>query len=245
MNLLIDVGNNYLKWALVENGHWDGGFSTAIPDGRTGLFDSCWGRLTTPQRIVASNVRGEGFKSELSDWCQSQWRVTPEFLEPAASAYGIVNSYHDPQQLGPDRWAALIGARALADGVVVVVDCGTAITVDTLSADNVFLGGAILPGLTLAGECLLVSTRGIGASSAATISVFGRSTAECVSSGVNYGLAGGIDRLVGEIEKALNQDLSLYLTGGDAVRVQPLLKSQSRLEPELVLKGLLEALNSL
>jgi type III pantothenate kinase len=167
------------------------------------------------------------------------------FLEPTNAAYGIVNNYHDPKQLGSDRWAALIGARTLADGALGVIDCGTAITVDALSADNVFLGGAILPGFRLARNSLLKSTRGVNESESDLVSVLGRSTADCVSSGVYYGLAGGVDRLVNEIEKTLVQHLRLYVTGGDAIRLQPLLTAQTILEPELVLKGLSNVLNRL
>jgi pantothenate kinase type III len=63
-----------------------------------------------------------------------------------------------------------------------------------------------------------------------------------VSSGVYYGLAGGVDRLVNEIEKILVQHLRLYITGGDAIRLRSLLKAETILEPELVLKGLWEVL---
>lgn len=245
MNLLIDVGNNYVKWAVVEHDQWDGGYRTAITGARSILFESCWGDLPAPSRIMVSNVQGGQFEYDLAKWCQSHWRVRPMYLEPMESAYGIVNTYHDPKQLGPDRWAALIGARKLSDGAIGIIDCGTAITVDALSADNVFWGGAILPGLRLARDSLLTSTRGINESESDLVSVLGRSTADCVSSGVNYGLAGGVDRIVYEIEKTLAQHLKLYVTGGDAIRLQPLLTAQTVLEPELVLKGLSEALHKL
>ncbi len=243
--LLIDVGNNYVKWAAVDDDRWDGGYRTAISGTPSNLFESCWGYLPVPRRIMVSNVQGAQFESDLVKWCQSYWKLRPLFLESTSTAHGIVNHYHDPKQLGPDRWAALIGARALSDGALGIIDCGTAITVDALSADNVFLGGAILPGLRLARDSLLTSTRGVNEGESNLVSVLGRSTADCVASGVYYGLAGGIDRLVNEIEKSLVQDLRLYVTGGDAIRLQPLLTVHTILEPELVLKGLSEVLNRL
>jgi type III pantothenate kinase len=242
MNLLIDVGNNYIKWAAVEDSRWDGGYRTVIAGVMSELFESCWGHLPAPHRIMVSNVQGAKFESEFVKWCRGFWQVRPTFLKPEEAAYGIVNNYHDSKQLGPDRWAALIGARTLSDGALGVIDCGTAITVDALSAENVFLGGAILPGLRLAQNSLLTSTRGIKNSESDRVSVLGRSTADCVSSGVYYGLAGGVDRLVNEIEKILVQHLRLYITGGDAIRLRPLLKAETILEPELVLKGLWEVL---
>ncbi len=245
MNLLIDVGNNYVKWAAVDSAHWDGGHRAVISGVPSNLFETCWGHLPAPNRIMVSNVQGERIAPDLVKWCQGYWRVCPIFLEPASAAYGIVNSYYDPEQLGPDRWAALIGARTLSNDALGIIDCGTAITVDALSADNVFLGGAILPGLNLARDTLSTSTSGINEGESRLVSVLGRSTADCVSSGVYYGLAGGIDRLVNEIEKTLVQHLRLYVTGGDAARLQPLLKMQTQLEPDLVLRGLSAALNRL
>lgn len=245
MNLLIDVGNNYLKWAVMQDGRWDGGYRAAISGAERKLFDLCWGGLRAPGAVMVSNVRGQKFEDVLAKWCQERWRIRPKFLHPMDSTHGIVNNYLDPKQLGPDRWAALIGARTLAEGDLGVIDCGTAITIDALSAKNVFLGGAILPGLKLARNCLSKNTRGINESESDSIPVLGRSTAECVSSGVYYGLAGGVDRLVREIEKTLSHHLRLFITGGDAMRLKPLLKAQTVLEPELVLKGLSEVLTRL
>jgi len=119
------------------------------------------------------------------------------------------------------------------------------VTVDVLSIEDVFLGGAILPGLRLAHNSLLKNTRGITESDLTPRPVLGRSTAACVSSGVNYGLAGGIDRLVTEIEKAVKQGLTWYVTGGDALHIQSFLTVQAIHEPELVLKGLAVALSQL
>lgn len=245
MNLLVDVGNSLVKWAAVETGNWDGGYQAEISGALPELFESCWGDLPAPHRIMVANVQGEQFESDLVKWCQRTWGVQPTFLDPSETAYGISNKYYDPKQLGPDRWAALIGARTLSQGPLGVIDCGTAITVDVLSTDNEFLGGAILPGVTLARDSLLSSTQGIKESASGLASVLGLSTAHCVSSGVYYGLAGGVDRLVNEIEKTLVQSLRWYVTGGDAVRLQPLLTVQTTLEPELVLKGLLAVLDSL
>ena len=83
------------------------------------------------------------------------WRVTPIWLTASAAACGVVNGYATPEQLGADRWAALVAARLRAHTTdlfpapVVVVNAGTAVTIDTLDADGRFRGGVILPGLRL------------------------------------------------------------------------------------------------
>lgn len=245
MNLLVDFGNRYLKWATIKESQWDGGYGAEISGPKIALFNRCWRHLSTPQQVIASNVLGKRIESTFTNWSKQNWGITPSFLETTKSLCGIINSYQEPSQLGSDRLAALIGARSLSSGTLGVIDCGTAVTVDVLSHEDIFLGGAILPGLRLAHKSLLKNTRGIMASDHKPGLVLGRSTAACVSSGVNYGLAGGIDRLVTEIEKAVKQRLKWYITGGDALHIQSFLTVQVTHEPELVLKGLAVALDQL
>ncbi len=242
MNLLVDIGNRFLKWAHCGDAQWHAGRRVEISDPPSALFARCWHELPAPRRIMVSNVRGPLFRSALTSWCEQNWRRRPEFLDPAAAVGGMKNRYIDPRQLGPDRWAALLGGRKLAQGALGVIDCGTAITVDVLDENDVFLGGAIMPGLRLARESLLRKAHGIKEPGFDLRAVLGRSTAECVSSGVQYGSAGGVDRLVGEIENILGQPLRWFLTGGDGPSLLPLVAVQASYEPELVLIGLNEAL---
>ena len=79
----------------------------------------------------------------------SRWSVTAHIVRPQAQQLGVKNLYRKPEQLGADRWAALIGARGLTGSAACVVDAGTAVTVEALSAKGEFLGGAIFPGLHL------------------------------------------------------------------------------------------------
>ncbi len=241
MNLLIDVGNSCLKWAVAGGGDWDGGHAAPIVRS-VGLFTRCWGRLRAPDRIMVSNVLGAPFAADLTGWCVDRWQRTPAYLRVTKSCCGIINSYSEPGELGADRWAALIGARTLASGALCVIDCGTAVTVDVLSDENVFLGGAILPGSRLARDSLLHQTQGIKQVGGLPASVFGRSTAECVGVGVHYGLVGAVERLIDEIQISVDSPLGIYLTGGGAHELRPALGPATRLEPDLVLIGLAEVL---
>ncbi len=245
MNLLIDIGNHFLKWAECREASWRGGHRVEIVGPPPDLFGRCWRDLPAPERIMVSDVKGTEFRTALTTWCSEYWRVRPLFLDPAAPGWGIKNSYRHPKQLGPDRWAALLGGRKLAQGPLGVIDCGTAITIDALDHADVFLGGAIMPGLSLARDCLTKSAHGIKEQGSEPLTVLGRSTADCVSGGVYYGSAGGIDRLVGEIENTLGRPLRWFLTGGDGMSLLPYLAVNASHEPELVLIGLNEALKRL
>ena len=91
-----------------------------------------------PERIIISNVAGEGAHQLLVNWT-SIFDAEPVWLRAEAERCGVRNLYERPEQLGPDRWAAMIAARALHPaGAALVVNAGTATTVDMLSADGGF-----------------------------------------------------------------------------------------------------------
>ena len=108
-------------------------------------------KFRTPAQIVISNVAGTRVRSTMirviEVWPDAP---SPHWVIPQQEQFGIVNRYRNPAQLGSDRWAALIGARQLLGAKpALVVVCGTATTIDFLTADGVFEGGVILPGVGL------------------------------------------------------------------------------------------------
>jgi len=183
-------------------------------------------------------VRGAAFEEQISGWCFRRWGLSPEYLRPQSAAYGVTNGYRDPAQLGSDRWAALIGVRSLTRSDVVVVDCGTAMTIDVMDKRGFFVGGVILPGMTLMRHALAQRAPGIGTVEAVDEGALGTTTGGGIASGLHYGLAGAVERVLQEAKRQLRAEPALYLTGGDAVSLQKFLKSQWVLAPDLVLTGL-------
>ncbi len=240
--LLVDLGNTRLKWALTSPHEWVGGFAVPVASGIMPDFDRLWGDLAPPNHIMVANVRGATAAAALMDWCMRRWSVAPRCLDPAQPVPGIVNGYHDPGQLGPDRWAAVIAAQAAGPLPAVVVDGGTTITIDVVDQARGYVGGAILPGLELARRSLRDHTQQIGDVSAEYKGLLGRSTAECVASGVCHGLAGGVERVIEEVGRTLGSAPTVLLTGGDAERIRRFLKRPVVIEPELVLQGLAEVM---
>src|SRR5687767_15371804 len=92
-----------------------------------------------PERIIISNVAGDGAHHLLVNWT-SIFDAEPIWLRAESERCGVRNRYEIPDRLGPDRWAALIAARELHAGPCLVVNAGTATTVDMLSEDGSFLG---------------------------------------------------------------------------------------------------------
>jgi type III pantothenate kinase len=143
-----------------------------------------------------------------------------------------------PAAVGADRLAGALSAHRRF-GASVVVDFGTAVTVNAVSAKGEFLGGAILPGAALAAGALGAGTARVRVGAPGKpVRPPGRSTAEAVAAGTIFGLAGAVDRLVDETLSALGGRAALVATGGGAELIAPLCRRKFRRLPNLVLEGL-------
>jgi len=238
MNLLVDLGNSRIKWAYAGPHGWEVGAEVIPAEGFSALLDRLWGERAAPAQVVASSVHGPHRQRLLHDWLARRWALEPYFIHAQAQQLGVTNRYRDPATLGADRWAALIAARQSSPAAQCVVDCGTAVTLDALSADGEFLGGVILPGLKMARAGLLANTHGIDVADGEEGDCLARTTGDGVAAGTLFGLAGAIERIVAEQRERLGAEARVLLTGGDAPRLLPLLRGPVRHEPDLVLKGL-------
>lgn len=236
MNLLVDLGNSRVKWAVSTPNSWRLGSVPAhdIP----AALDMNWPDLPVPTKIVIASVADQERCGVLTQWIARRWSLAAKLLEPQREQAGVKNLYRDPAQLGADRWAALIGARQMTQTAACVVDCGTAITVDALSPDGEFRGGVILPGLALMRRSLAQGTSGIVVASGDDSSCMSLSTADGVAAGTLFGLAGAIDRLILEQRRSVGRELSVFVTGGDAPIIAAKLQSAFTEVPDLVLRGL-------
>jgi type III pantothenate kinase len=150
----------------------------------------------------------------------------------------VVCGYVQPDRLGFDRWAALVGAWAREPGcAAVVVDCGSAVTVDALQADGRHLGGIIFPGPAMMMDAFHARTGLPREVAPAPFDLAASSTGQAVASGVRTAVVGGIERALRHWEARL-PGASRWLTGGDAPDLAAELPAGVRLAPYLVLEGL-------
>jgi type III pantothenate kinase len=241
--LLLDVGNSRMKWASLEHGKLHYGGSIAYQNlAFDDLARSLWGDLAQPSRVVASNVAGRAFAESLAAWVQGFWALRTEFIVPQHTGHGVVNAYIEPRQLGSDRWAALIAARRKSAGAAAIVDCGTAIVIDALSAEGKHLGGLIVPGLAMMRRALTEGALGIAHALEVRVesraALLARDTHGGVAGGTLYAAVALIDRVVCDMAAELRTDLTCLLTGGDAPCIMPLLTGPCRYEQHLVIEGL-------
>lgn len=239
MRLLVDVGGSRLKWALARGRALEP--MKALPWRERGLsatLDEAWSALAAPASVWVADVRGEEALAPLSAWTAQHWGLAPRRVAVAAQAAGVRNGYDHPGQLGVDRWLALVAAHALGRGAVCVVDAGTALTADALSAEGHHLGGVIAPGLELMREALGARTRASSLSDTGAREVFGRCTEDGISAGCALALAGLVERCLAEARGRLGPATRCILTGGAAPQLAPLLTETVEQVPDLVLRGL-------
>ena len=240
--LLLDIGNTRIKWAWLSTAGLEhtGSVVHAGLDLRAHAR-TVWGAVATPARIVASNVAGAEVQARLSEVTVALWAREPEFISAQANAFGVVSGYTTPAQLGADRWLALIAARSHTTDTVCVIDCGTAITIDTLMDDGYHAGGLILPGLGLMQRALCDHTQLIATDvtqAPCPLTPYARSTGAAVQLGALYAVVGAIERAVADTEAALGTEVSRIITGGDAQAVLAHLSGHYQHQPDLVLQGL-------
>ncbi|MFC7421627.1 type III pantothenate kinase [Iodobacter arcticus] len=234
--LLIDLGNTRIKWAYREGETLSTeGFILNTDFNQLLLQLSA---LPQPEVIHGCTVGAPNLASQLDAFCQTQWQRTIQWLQVSREALGIQNGYRYLEQQGPDRWAAVLGARSLfPDKALLIASAGTALTVDALTEDNEFLGGMILPGLRLMKSALADQTERLTISDGA-FHDFPRCTTDAIQTGCLSALAGSIMAMHARL--ALRGDTPLcILSGGDAAAIAPLLSAYHPIIAEqLVLHGL-------
>ncbi len=147
----------------------------------------------------------------------------------------------NPREVGADRVVNAIGAVELYGAPVLVVDFGTATTVDVIDASGAYCGGAIAPGVQVAGDALAAAASALQrVELAAPRRATGRNTTEAVQSGLVFGWAGLVDGLVRRIcaEQRLGT-LPVVATGGLARLIGPVCETITDIEDDLTLRGLL------
>ncbi|HEX8961561.1 MAG TPA: type III pantothenate kinase [Rhodocyclaceae bacterium] len=226
--LCIDCGNTRLKWALREPGRWLA--VDALPTGEAPRLGDALPDV--PARIAACNVAGAAAEKEIQALA-ARLRIPLLWVRAEPSRCGVTNRYDNPAQLGADRWAALIGARGLHAGPCVVVNAGTATTIDVLDETGVFQGGLILPGLALMRDALARNTAGLPRAQG-EFRELPRNTDDAIASGCLNATAGAVERMF----RRLPADALCLLSGGAADALAPLLPLPHRSVPNLVLEGL-------
>ena len=242
MILVADIGNSRIKWAELSNGELENNNSAPW---QAAEFDATlgahWRSLTRPDRVVAANVAGTPIDAALAAWTEQAWGIKPEMLKVQRAACGVVNGYSDITKLGVDRWIAAIGAWHQVQKAACIVDCGTAITIDAVSAQAEYLGGIIAPGMWLMRDSLTSRSPALVDDGAPAEQLLGVTTEQAIASGAKNAALGLIERVSQELKAKLGADMCRIITGGDAGPIAAYLDERWVHCPDLVLRGVVVA----
>ena len=232
MMIAIDAGNTRIKWGVHDGAGWlDSG---ALPTAEAARLDGLSAGWPAGARVVACNVAGADVQASIEAALAPRF-PSPRWLRSCRALGGVRNTYDQPERLGADRFAALIGARGQISSACLVVCAGTATTVDWLDAQGEFQGGLILPGVDLMRASLARNTAQLPLADGVFCAA-PRNTMDAIVSGCLNAQLGAIERMFGRLSS--DPAALCLLTGGAAPLIAPHLNAPYRLVENLILDGL-------
>ncbi len=241
--LAIDAGNTRVKWGLFNT---DG---TLLENGACLNNAITQAKLPEANRIVISNVAGSHIKNQLISILPKQAPV--HWITAKSSDCGVSNSYSQPEKLGTDRWAALIAAWHIKQTLCVVVNAGTAVTIDALNKKGEFLGGMILPGIQLMQQSLGIATAQLPSISSDKSTqadknqyqdIFAKNTVEAMHAGAVHAACGAVLQMHARLAMLSKAIPYILISGGNAQLIKDNLlgdvTNQALIVDNLVLRGL-------
>lgn len=230
-----------MKWALL--GPYGAVAQGIVPNAEIGsLAVRDWQNLPRPVRALGVNAAGEAARVRVEGQL-TRWRLPMEWLLATDEARGITNRYTPPSHLGADRWAAMVAARLRADRSdaagqpIIVVNAGTAVTIDSIDADGVFRGGLILPNMRLMLRSLAENTAAYKVPAGRFVE-FPTNSADALYSGALHAVCGAIELARARLSTQ-GVPVRCFIAGGAAPEIGPHLAAPVELVDNLVLEGVL------
>ena len=241
--IFLDIGNSYIKWASVT----DEGYALHEPLTIEEVIDSELSAFDFDEvidEVYFSSVGNSDGVDALKSLIQSEWQILPIQLTSQKSCCGLTSGYDNFSQLGDDRWFAMLGGVDMYSQPIVVVDAGTAITIDAV-VEGQHLGGLIVPGLYTMRKSLATNTADLAdysmpqlSESESTPTLLATDTASAILGGTLYMTASFINQVIDDLNRQLETQLKVLLTGGEAPQLLPLLDEEVEFIPDLILQGM-------
>ncbi|MFL6720467.1 MAG: type III pantothenate kinase [Sphingomonas sp.] len=249
MLLAIDVGNTNLVFAVVDAGEIKARWRIATDPRRTADQYSVWlHQLLELEGFSRDQVDGVIIGTvvpralhNLEVLSQKYFRVTPVIAGQGAAAWPLQLDVDEPQNVGADRALNAIAAHAKHPGELIVIDFGTATTLDVVSASGAYTGGIIAPGINLSLDALVGAAAKlprIAIEAPETDSVIGRTTESQMIIGIYWGYIAMLEGLTDRIKRELGRPVTVVATGGLAALFDRHTNVFDAIEPDLTIQGL-------
>lgn len=238
MIVLVDIGNTRTK-CLIEKS--TDNFERIVIENNlitTSWLSDHWSKAT---QVIIGSVKAGVLTELILTWAISH-KINVNFIESEKQRFGITNSYQQPKSLGVDRWLTLIGASILhPKSAVIIIDAGTATTLDVLDKDGTHQGGLILAGIDLMLSQLTSNTSKVKFEISDTTNIgLGKSTSECVNNAAWAATIAMINSSITEAENLYHIEHCILL-GGNAQRILPFITtktSKTTIIDDLIFEGL-------
>jgi type III pantothenate kinase len=230
----LDFGNTAGKWRIVDA-------EKVVSRGFFDYLDLASFFQDLPKvvrRIRAVSVLSIQHQRYLFQEIEACFSLSIEYVVVAESACGLINGYEDPQRLGADRWVAMVAAWQYFRCGCLVVDAGSALTIDCIDSQGKHCGGYIIPGLILMQDALNAKTGKIQIDNCEVGLMPGINTRQAVGHGSILAMVSAIKAVYDSFEQQLSMSPALVVTGGDAKTLLPYLSPQAVHYPDLVFDGL-------
>ena len=191
----------------------------------------------TPEGIIISSVV-PGHTEALRKTLKRLFSVKSLIIDHTTKT-GITLDIPKPEELGADRIVNAVAAEELSTCPVAVIDCGTATTISVVGKNADYIGGAILPGIRLMNESLAQGTSRLSEVQISPLrGALGVDTSACIRSGLLYGTAGAVERILSEIERETGLGLKIVMTGENSRYISKFMQRKHKVVPHLTLEGL-------
>ncbi len=249
MLLVIDAGNTDTLFAVFDGDRLRGKWRLATDDRRTAdEYIAALNQLVflggidhkSIDVVVVASVVPQALK-HVSEFCQKWVRCAPLVVGSPELSLNLEIRVDDPAAVGADRLVNAIGAHVKYDGALIVIDFGTATTLDVVAEDGAYEGGVIAPGINLSAQALYMAAAQLPMISIEPPqAVVGKDTVEAMKSGLYWGYVSLIEGLVARIKSEIDKPCTVIATGGVAGLFRNASPVIDHIETDLTIFGLLE-----
>lgn len=252
VKLYLDIGNTRMKAAIDDEFGYQylGVISIQAFENPEAL--EIFLSSAVPDEVYISSVSTPDILDTVKSTLQSIYQLFPVILTSQKECCGLTSGYDHFEQLGDDRWMALQGARSLTHEPTLVIDAGTAMTVDAI-LDGVHLGGFIVPGLSSLRASLGADTANIdlivepnhSADRVLISGLLATNTRSGILGGTLYMTVSFINSIIADLNNKVGTRFKVLITGGNAPRLSELIDTPTEYIPDLVLLGMKKIVESI
>lgn len=238
MILLVDQGNTRAKACLFDGEEISeifalDNFSQQIPE-----------QFKAVSKVYIASVASSEKKQQLKHWCKQSLGTQAVFFDSGKQFGQLVNAYQNISKMGVDRWCAMVAAWSRVENTVMIVDIGTAMTLDAIGADGRHIGGQIVAAYPIvkAGFQIITPQLPELSDDHSRVAMFAKDTHQAMRSGYILSAVATIEYFYQQLKIQQANQPEVFLCGGYASNISALLNIPHIIEPKLVFYGMAELL---